>query len=379
MPSALRSLLEVPAVPDPPARVWRDWVLLAVVLGAAVVEVITRPDIVWPWAAGALAVLVAASTLWRRTHPLPVVLIVFGASLALSLAARGSAPEPFGLYVMVVALVLPYALSRWASGRDAVIGVAWILLTATVQQVVVGRPVDLVAAFALVLTAAALGVAVRATASSRRRQVEEYRLLEREQLARELHDTVAHHVSAIAIQAQAAQVVGSANPGAVDDALRTIESEATLALTEMRSLVGTLRDDRAPELAPQRGVADVASLARAEGASPVVDVVIDGDVAGLAPAVDAAVFRIAQESVTNSLRHARSATRVDVRVVGHANDITVDVTDDGAPVAPGREAGFGLVGMAERADLLQGAFHAGPEPGRGWRVSARLPRTGRRP
>jgi signal transduction histidine kinase len=359
--------------------VWRDWVLLALVLGAAVVEVITRPDIVWPWAAGALAVLVAASTLWRRTHPLPVVLIVFGASLALSLAARGSAPEPFGLYVMVVALVLPYALSRWASGRDAVIGVAWILLTATVQQVVVGRPVDLVAAFALVLTAAALGVAVRATASSRRRQVEEYRLLEREQLARELHDTVAHHVSAIAIQAQAAQVVGSANPGAVDDALRTIESEATLALTEMRSLVGTLRDDRAPELAPQRGVADVASLARAEGASPVVDVVIDGDVAGLAPAVDAAVFRIAQESVTNSLRHARSATRVDVRVVGHANDITVDVTDDGAPVAPGREAGFGLVGMAERADLLQGAFHAGPEPGRGWRVSARLPRTGRRP
>jgi signal transduction histidine kinase len=280
---------------------------------------------------------------------------------------------------MAFGLVLPYALCRWASGRDVAIGLSFIVVTNIVQQSVVGRLVDVVAGVAFLVTSAALGIAVRSVVAARRRQVEQYRLLEREQLARELHDTVAHHVSAIAIQAQAAQVVGGANPQAVDDALRTIESEATRALTEMRAMVGALRDVSAPELAPQRGVADLAMLERAGADAPRVEVHVSGDVADLPAAVDAAVFRIAQEAVTNALRHARRAARIDVRVVGSDTSVRLDVTDDGEAASPsGGGSGFGLVGMAERVALLDGTFEAGPRPDGGWRVSAVLPTTGGR-
>lgn len=373
----MRSLWEEPAVPDPPRRVWRDWLLVAVIVVAAVVEVLVRPDVTWRIAAFALCILLAAATLWRRTHPLPVVLVVFGSTLVLALGARSNDPEPFGLYAMAFGLVLPYALCRWASGRDVAIGVVFLAVTNVIQQSVVGRPVDVVAGLAFLLTSSALGIAVRAATTSRRRQVEQYRLLEREQLARELHDTVAHHVSAIAIQAQAAQVVGATDPQAAGDALRIIESEATRALTEMRTMVGALRDTTAPALAPQRGVTDLGLLARGGAESPRVEVHVTGDVADLPPTVDAAMFRIAQEAVTNALRHSRRATRIDVRVVATGTSVRLDVTDDGEPVPPSRQdSGFGLVGMAERVALLDGTFEAGARPGGGWTVSAELPRTG---
>ena len=90
------------------------------------VEVLVRPDVTWRPVAFVACVLLATTLLWRRTHPLVVVLVVFGASLVLDLAARNSGTPPFGLYTMAFALVLPYALCRWASGRDVVIGLAFI-------------------------------------------------------------------------------------------------------------------------------------------------------------------------------------------------------------------------------------------------------------
>ena len=376
MTSARRSWWDEPAVADTPARVWRDWLLLAVVVAAAVVEVLVRPDVTWRPFALVVCLLLAGTVLWRRTHPLVVVLIVFGSTLVLELVARTSGPPPFGLYAMAFALVLPYALCRWASGRDVVIGLFFILVTHVIREVAIGRPSDIIAGFAFLLTTAALGLAVRFASAARRRQVEQYRMQEREQLARELHDTVAHHVSAIAIQAQAAQVVGSSNPEAVVHALRTIESEASRALTEMRAMVGSLRDVTAPPLVPQRGIADLDQLVTGNAEPPRVDVHVRGDVSDLAPSVDAAVFRLAQESVTNALRHARHATRVDVSVVGDTESVRVDVTDDGHAGSSTRpDAGFGLVGMAERVALLDGTFEAGPREGGGWAVSAVLPRT----
>lgn len=368
---------EEPAVPDPPARVWRDWLLVALVVVAAVVEVLLRPDVTWRGAAFALCILLAAATLWRRTRPLPVVLVVFGATVVLSMAASASGPPPFGLYAMAFGLVLPYALCRWASGRDVAVGLSFIAVTNLIQQAVIGRPLDIVAGFAFLLASATLGIAVRFATSARRRQVEQYRLLEREQLARELHDTVAHHVSAIAIQAQAAQAVGATNPDAAGAALRIIESEATRALTEMRTMVGALRDQSAPALVPQRGVADLGQLASAGAESPRVEVQVSGNVDQLPPSVDAALFRIAQEGVTNALRHARRATLIDVRVAAGDSSVRLDITDDGEPVSTSRQdSGFGLVGMAERVALLDGTFEAGARPEGGWIVSAELPRTG---
>jgi len=144
----------------------------------------------------------------------------------------------------------------------------------------------------------------------------------------------------------------------------------------MRAMVRVLRNEAPLDYAPQPGVADLERLSGASPAGPRVEVRVSGDLAALPAAIDAAVYRIAQEAVTNALRHARNATLVDVRVAGEESTVSLVVRDDGdrGPADPAPEAGFGLTGMVERALLLGGACQAGPCPGRGWAVSATLPR-----
>ena len=120
----------------------------------------------------------------------------------------------------------------------------------------------------VVLVAAALGASVRYQDKARVRGLDRVKLLEREQLARELHDTVAHHVSAIAVRAQAGRVVAPSDPAAALDALVVIEEEASRTLAEMRAMVGALRQGEEPDLAPQRGVADLSRLATGAGDRP---------------------------------------------------------------------------------------------------------------
>ena len=200
---------------------------------------------------------------------------------------------------------------------------------------------------------------------------------ERVQLARELHDTVAHHVSAMVIRAQAGRVVAPSDPGAALDALRVIEDEGSRTLAEMRIMVGALRDREDADLAPQNGIADIERLAGSLDDEPRVQVRLTGDLDALSPAVGAATYRIAQESVTNALRHARNATRIDVQVVGEDHAVRLTVHDDGEPVHASSVApGYGVVGMTERAALLGGTLAAGPRPDHGWVVDAVLPRAG---
>ena len=218
---------------------------------------------------------------------------------------------------------------------------------------------------------------MRYRASSRLREADQIRLREREQLARELHDTVAHHVSAIAIRAQAGRTLAASRPGAAVDALEVIEEAASRTLAELRALVGALRDGDDAELAPQRGVADIERLADAAGDGPRVDVQLAGDLDDLRPLVGAAIYRIAQESITNAVRHARHATRIDVRVTGDRDCVRLTVRDDGEAGTRRRTvSGYGLVGMTERAALLGGSLEASPNAGSGWTVTAVLPRTG---
>ena len=182
--------------------------------------------------------------------------------------------------------------------------------------------------------------------------------------------------SAIAVRAQAGRYVAASDPERAIDSLRVIEEEASRALSEMRVMVGALRDGEGAELKPQRGVSDLLELAR-EATSPVVTVQLIGTSDDLSSAVGAAVYRMAQESVTNALKHARNATRVDVRVQEGASDICLTVVDDGEPSsAPAERQGYGLLGMRERAALLGGTFEAGPQRPGGWQVTAQLPRTG---
>jgi signal transduction histidine kinase len=374
--NAVRSMWAEPRAPQPPERVWRDWVLVGLLVPAAVLEGVLRPDVVWRPVAIVLAVALVFPLLWRRTHPLAMVAITFGAVIAVSLASIWT-DGPVGLNTMAFIVLLSYSLCRWGSGREAAIGLGIIVLGGAIGSAVdYTDVVDTVVGGLFLLFPAAVGASVRYRASSRLREMDQVRLREREQLARELHDTVAHHISAIAIRAQAGRVVAASRPDAALDALGVIEEEASRTLAEMRGMVGVLRDGgEGPDLAPQRGLADIERLARGVGDRPRVEVDLSGDLEDLGPSVGAAIYRIAQESITNALRHARRATRVDVAVAGDDDCVRLTVRDDGdAGVTGWSGAGYGLVGMAERAMLLGGTLEAGPSPGGGWTVTAVLPR-----
>ena len=223
-------------------------------------------------------------------------------------------------------------------------------------------------------------MALRYRAGARLRELDQVKLLERERLARDLHDTVAHHVSAIAIRAQAGLATAASHPDAATDALRVIEAEASRALAEMRAMVRVLRRRPAGRRPGARAarVADLEQLAGRRPRRPGVDVGVSGDLDDLPPSVGAAIYRLAQESVTNARRHARHATRIEVRVAADDTSVRLRVSDDGdtGAVRPAAPPGYGLIGMIERADLLGGTCEAGPDPDRGWTVTAVLPRTG---
>ncbi|MEV4287891.1 histidine kinase [Nonomuraea bangladeshensis] len=372
-----RSVWNEPRAPGAPRRVWRDWALVAVLVPVAVLEGVLRPDLPLRVPAVVLTVVLVPLLLWRRRRPLLMLVTAFVVSGAAGLAAGGQDVET---YTMAFVLILVYALFRWGSGREAVagLGIALVALGLSAAQ---GRLElgDLVAGLAVTAAALGLGGALRFRAGARSRELDQVKLLEREQLARELHDLVAHHVSAMAIRAQAGLAAAAAQqPDAAADALRVIEAEASRTLAEMRTMVHVLRRNEPAELTPGKQLGDLTELAGRARVGPAVDVRISGDVEGVPPSVGAAIYRIAQESVTNARRHARHATRIEVDVAADDAAVRLRVSDDGDGVVARQisSAGYGLIGMIERAGLLGGTCEAGPNPGRGWTVTAVLPRTG---
>jgi len=368
-----RSLWAEPRVADPPARPRQDGALVALVALGAVGEGLLRPDVTWRALSVLVVVALAPTLAWRRTHPLAATATAFGTYAALQLLSLAVGAGWDGLNTGAFVLLLPYALVRWGSGRDAATGLAVVMVPVVLSATSVPAD-DVVAGGVVVLLSAAVGLAVRFRDRARVQATGAVKLREREQLARELHDTVAHHVTAIAVRAQAGRVLASSDPTAAA-ALAVIEAEASRTLAELRDMVGALRHGEEPDRSPARGVADIARLTAAGDGLP-VEVALSGDPAGLRPSVDAALYRLAQESITNARRHARNATRVRVTVDAGTERVSLTVDDDGDPAPPdaGGRGGFGLVGMAERAKLLGGTFEAGPQGRRGWRVHAELPR-----
>jgi signal transduction histidine kinase len=371
----MRSFWSEPRVPDPPRRVWRDWALVAVLVTLCVVEVVVREDLPYRWLSFAAALVGAPLLLWRRTHPLAVVCGVFGAAIVMDIPWVVSGGEAPGLFTMAYVLIPAYALFRWGSGREALIGLGVMLVPATLSLVLDFTSLsEAVTGFAIFLLALALGVAVRSRTRERMSRVDAARANEREALARDLHDTVAHHVSAIAVRAQAGIATAPADPEAAVEALRVIASEASRTLAEMRTIVRRLRRDDRDVGAPLPRLGDVRDLgADAAAGAPPVHVVVQGDSAGVPESVAVAAYRVAQESVTNARRHARRASRIDVLVRAGDGAVTVEVTDDGERPHAGFDVGFGIVGMVERAEGLGGTCVAGPRPGGGWAVTAVIP------
>lgn len=378
VPDALRSLWAEPRVANPLGPLPRDWVLVALLICWSAGEAVLRPGMA-PLPLLVIAALAAIAPLpWRRVHPLAAAAVAFGTLTVVDIARMLTGTQGVLPSSISATLVLTYAIFRWGSGRQAVAGLGLILVWLPITTA--ADPTGLAetfAAYAFFLFAAALGAAVRYSETIRIRDVDEAKARERQQLARELHDTVAHHVSGIAIQAQAGQAIAASQPERAVEALATIEDAATRTLTELRVIVGVLREPQDAGFAPQPGLAEVAQLATVGHTPPSVKVTLAGELDDVSPAVGAAIFRLAQESITNARRHARHATRVSVVVTGDPDQVRLTVDDDGSAGSPVRApTGYGLVGMRERATMLGGTFQAGPNSGRGWRVEAVLPRTG---
>ena len=353
---------------------------MGVLVALAIAEGLTRDDIPWQPFSVAIQLVPIVALLWRRTHPLVSVAAAWIVIAGLDIAAIAAGLDSPGLATMVFLIVFPYALFRWGSGREAVIGLVIMSVPLVTNLIFYPDSAALTAAmFAWLLFPCALGTAVRFRERAQDSAIAEARLFERERLARELHDTVAHHVSAIAIQAEAGSALAASDPDASVQALRTNKSEASRTLAEMRSIVGVLRrgDD---EPGPRKGLADLQGLAD-DGRKPSIELETHGDLDGVAPSIQTAVFRIAQEATTNARRHARRATGITVQVQGSAEDVEIVITDDGdaSYVDPATASGYGLVGMTERVSLHGGSLDAGPNPGRGWTVRAVLPKGGTSP
>jgi signal transduction histidine kinase len=200
-------------------------------------------------------------------------------------------------------------------------------------------------------------------------------LEERVRIARELHDVVAHHVSVIGVQAGAARRVIDKQPEKAKEALNLIETSSRQAVNEMYHLLGLLRQDsQMSYLMPQPGLAQLPVLVKEmQEAGLTVDVRVDGNAKSLPAGTDLSAFRIIQEALTNTLKHA-GATRSTVQITYTDSVMELQVTDDGAGGAEKTEGkGRGLIGMRERVNLHGGELEAHPLPGRGFIVRAKLP------
>jgi signal transduction histidine kinase len=210
---------------------------------------------------------------------------------------------------------------------------------------------------------------------ARRRVVEE-----RLRIARDLHDVVAHSIATINLQSGVAAHVLERRPDEAREALKAIKRTSGEALQELRSTLEVLRadDDGAAPRAPTPGLDRLDALAATtRGAGLAVELRRTGDEGPLPAAVDVAGFRIVQESLTNVMRHA-GAARAVVSVATTADAVEIEVLDDGRGASAAVNGGHGLAGMRERAQMVNGAFEAGPRPGGGYRVWARLPFGGSR-
>jgi signal transduction histidine kinase len=222
----------------------------------------------------------------------------------------------------------------------------------------------------------------RARAESARRAVIEERL----RLARELHDVVAHSISVIAVQSGVGAHVAHTQPEEAAKALAAIEATSRAALTELRRLLGVLREEGEPQgsLAPVPGLADLDALvAEVAKVGVGVRVRVEGTPSQLPVGVDLSAYRIVQEALTNVVKHAGTA-RAQVTIGYRDHEVMVEVSDDGQGVIPPTDngqarVGHGLIGMRERVAAFGGDLEVGPRPGGGFRVAARLPLTADQP
>jgi len=349
------------------------------------------------WAFPVLGCALLASALLLRRRPLTALAVLFGGSVA-AMALESSVPA--GTLQIVAACAAGIEVCYIAATRPrrvSVTGVAMVgagllilllgvpspgmrrdgIVAPAVAPVTIAVPLVMVMVIAWLIgnsirQAHARAELVRAQAAA------QTTLAERLRIARELHDMVAHSIGIIAIQAGSGRRVFDARPDEARDALATIEATSRETLSGLRRMVtGLRRADPEPgpgqaPLDPAPGLADIDRLAATTlDAGVRVDVDWHGSREPLPADIDASAFRIIQEAVTNVVRHAGTG-QCQVCIGQQDGQLSIEVTDSGRG-GSAAGTGYGITGMRERATLLGGDFSAGPRPGAGFRVTARLP------
>jgi signal transduction histidine kinase len=376
-------------------------VVAALLAAAAVTEAAVRVAVTGGHGRSPAFALLAVALLALATTA-PPVLLPTGTAAVAGAAAAVLSLAAFGTFTAAGAVAVPLALHRLAAGAPADSGTRVALAVALAAPFPVvalcdprltgeTRVLALLAASAAPAAAwagAARAARAEARVHSSARQITARSLLEhtargeRARIARELHDVVAHHISMIAVQAETARLATPGMPAAGAQRLSEIGDTARAGLTEMRRLLGVLRQDAEAETAerrPQPGLQQLTELVdearNASGAG--VRLIVSGPAAALDPGVELAAFRIVQEALTNVRRHARGAA-VDVEVHYTADALRLRVRDNGPgprAVPPPAEGagGHGLPGMRERAAAAGGTLRCGAAPGGGFVVEASLP------
>ncbi len=363
-----------------------DRLIAAGFLAAGVLDVTTGSDMAGPlWANVAGIGAIAAALLTRRRAPVGAAMAFYAILFAFALWLT---PPPDMTVAFLGLFFFPYAAAVHAGRRGAMAVLAGIPVTIIGVDLIVHLPDPLADALFPTVFAIAVflvGRAVRsrlelaaelheaALLAQEEEEAEAARAVreERERIAREMHDVVAHSISVMVVQAGGARRILEADPPRAAEAAAEIERVGRDALLEMRRLLGALNPrEGGPAMAPQPGLNDVqALLDRARAAGLPVDLHEQGERRTLAPGMDLALYRILQEALTNSLKHSGPA-HTDVRLVWRNDCVEVEVADDG-PSGNGFVDGQGFIGMRERVRLYGGELDTARRQEGGFRVRAR--------
>ena len=395
------------ALPRPRPIVWlrdhpraADAMLAAAVVALALASHLSgeptvedRTEIDPTWWTAIIVFAGSAPLYWRRRSPLVTAVVVVAIeSYALWIGVGGAA--------FVASVVAIYSIGAHSSGRQrlqTVGALSAIILLLFVSGWIDG--LDLLQPFlstvVLFVTAFVVGdnlrrrrdhladLADRADRAEREQELiaEQRVLAERTRIARDLHDVVAHSVSVIVIQAAAARRNLRSSPERAEQALETIEFTGRQAMHELRGILGVLRANESGEARqrlPQPELSQIDALLEADDVDVDVHIAPDVDLGAIPPSTSLAAYRMLQEALTNVRRHAGPSVRARLSMWIDGDTLSFDVHDDGRGAAADRSGrsgrdGFGLSGMHERAAAAGGTVTAGPRPGGGWLVRARLP------
>jgi signal transduction histidine kinase len=355
-----------------------DWSIVGLLLVVGVGAAVRNGH-----AEGTAVVLTVAETVplvLRRRYPLAVAVLVTACVLAMIAVGVWAVPLQLGVALYTLTSLREGQAGR-AAGVASILSVAIAVLFASRLEFGAGaaRVVFLIAASFLGDSIGSRRAYVReieakADRLERERESETRRAAAEEQarIARELHDVIAHALSVIVVQAGAADDAFELDPARAREPIRAIDSAARAALADLRRVLGILQNSA--EYEPQPGLDQLDKLidqVRATGLH--VSLEIEGPLRPLSAAVELSAFRIVQEALTNSIKHA-AAEHVRVRI-RYGDNLELQIDDDGQGNGgtPGNIAGSGLVGMRQRVALLGGLLAAGPAPGGGYRVAAEIP------